>query len=384
MHIKPVERSGVGAHRICLRCVMNTSDPDIVFDANGVCNHCRRYDALLSSRVLQGAEGKAALDAIVTRIKAHGRGRDYDCIVGVSGGVDSTYVAYEVKRLGLRQLAVHLDNGWNSELAVKNIERILGKLDIDLYTHVLDWEEFKRMQIAFLRASTPDSEVPTDHAIQALLWQQAIKHKVRYIISGMNFATESVVVPAWSYGHHDWRYLKAINRRFGGVALRTYPHFTFPFLIYVNAVKSVRIVSLLNYLDYDKKKAMQVLKEELGWQYYGGKHYESIYTRFFQGYILPSKFGIDKRVGHLSDLINSGQMTRDQALEELKKPPYPEALFRTDYEFVLKKLGMTDAEFQEIMRLPIHSYRDYPNSYALVQFMRNTVTRLRGLGLYPR
>jgi N-acetyl sugar amidotransferase len=364
---------------------MDGSDADIVFDAQGICNHCHRYDALLSSRVLRGAAGKAALDSIVTRIKAAGKGQDYDCIVGVSGGVDSTYVAYAVKQLGLRPLAVHLDNGWNSELAVKNIERVLSKLNIDLYTHVLDWEEFKQLQIAFLKSSTPDSEIPTDHAIQALLWRQAVKHKVRFIISGMNFTTESICVPSWSYGHSDWRYIKAINARFGkGPRLRTYPHFTFPFLLTINAVKSIRIVSLLNYIDYDKDQTMRVLQEELGWQYYGGKHYESIYTRFFQGYILPTKFGIDKRVGHLSDLINSGQITRDQALEELKKPPYPEALFRTDYEFVLKKLGMTDAEFQEIMRLPIRSYRDYPNSYALVQFMRNTVTRLRGLGLYPR
>ena len=364
---------------------MDTSDPYIAFDAQGVCNHCHRYDALLSSRVMRGPAGKAALESIVARIKAAGKGQDYDCIVGVSGGVDSTYVAYAVKQLGLRPLAVHLDNGWNSELAVKNIERVLCKLNIDLYTHVLDWEEFKQLQIAFLKSSTPDSEIPTDHAIQALLWRQAVKHKVRFIISGMNFTTESICVPSWSYGHSDWRYIKAINARFGeGPRLRTYPHFTFPFLLTINAVKSIRIVSLLNYIDYDKDQTMKVLQEELGWQYYGGKHYESIYTRFFQGYILPTKFGIDKRVGHLSDLINSGQMTRDQALEELKKPPYPEALFRTDYEFVLKKLGMTDAEFQGIMRLSIRSYRDYPNSYALVQFMRNTVTRLRGLGLYPR
>lgn len=377
-------RSGSRECRVCRRCVMDTSDPDIVFDEHGVCNHCHRYDALLSSRVLRGQEGKDALQAIIGRIKAQGRGRDYDCIVGVSGGVDSTYVAYKVKQLGLRPLAVHLDNGWNSELAVKNIERVLRKLDIDLYTHVLDWQEFKQLQIAFLRASTPDGEIPSDHAIQALLWRQAIKHGVRYIISGMNFTTESISVPAWAYGHSDWRYIRGIHRRFGGEKLTTYPHFTFPFLLYVNAVRRVRVVSLLNYLDYDKAAVMKILQEELGWQYYGGKHYESIYTRFFQGHILPVKFGIDKRVGHFSDLINSGQLTREQALAELTKPPYPEELFKTDYEFVLKKLGMSETEFQAMMNQLPKTFREYDNSYALVQFMRNTVNRLRGLGLYPR
>lgn len=363
---------------------MDTSDPDITFDPKGVCNHCRRYDALLSSRVMHGAEGAAALEAIVAEIKAHGQGRDYDCIIGVSGGVDSTYVAYRVKRLGLRPLAVHLDNGWNSELAVKNIERVLRRLDIDLCTHVLDWEEFKALQISFLKASTPDGEIPSDHAIQALLWRQAIKHGVRYIISGMNFTTESISVPAWAYGHSDWRYIRDVHRQFGGGELRSYPHFTLPFLLYVNAVRRVRVVSLLNYIEYNKSDAMKVLQEELGWQYYGGKHYESIYTRFYQGYILPVKFGIDKRVGHLSDLINSGQITREQALEELKKPPYAEAMFKIDYDFVLKKLGFDEVGFQALMKQPPKTFRSYRNSYALVQFMRNTVNRLRGLGLYPR
>lgn len=359
-------------------------DRSISFDQDGVCNHCRRNDELRVARVVSGPSGEATLARLIEQIKTTGRGRDYDCIIGVSGGVDSTYVAYLVRELGLRALAVHFDNGWNSELAVKNIEHVLNKLGIDLFTYVVDWPEFRDLQLAFLKASTPDGEVPTDHAISALLWREASRRGIRYIISGMNFVTESISVPDWAYGHSDWRYIKDVHRRYGSMPLRTYPRFGWPFLFYVNVVKRVRIVSMLNYVNYRKEDAMRLLQEKLGWKYYGGKHHESIYTRFYQGYVLPRKFGIDKRYGHLSDLINAGQLTREEALRETQTPPYAEDLQREDLAYVIKKLGLTAQQFDEIMHAPRRSFRDFRNSYAFVQFLRRTVNRLRGRGLYPK
>jgi N-acetyl sugar amidotransferase len=373
------------AHRACTRCIMDSvADRTITFDDEGLCRHCQRYDALVSARRLQGEAGREALRMLVERIKAAGRGREYDCIVGVSGGVDSTYVAWLVKQHGLRPLAVHFDNGWNSELATRNIERVLRNLGIDLHTHVVDWEEFRDLQLAFLKASTPDGEIPTDHAIGALLWKQAASRGIKYIISGMNFATESISVPDWSYGHSDWRFIKDVHRRFGSVKLKTYPHFSLPYLFYANVVRGVRIVSILNYVDYDKESAMALLRAQLGWKDYGGKHHESIYTRFYQGYILPRKFGVDKRYGHLSDLINAGQLSRAQALAEMRRPPYAEDLQQQDLVYVLKKLRLSPQQFEEIMHAPVKSFRDYRNLYGPVQFLRNTVNQLRRYRLYPR
>ena len=212
---------------ICKNCIMDTSDVEIIFDNQGVCNHCHRYYEELPKRVFTGEVAEKKLADIVKRIQLKGEGRAYDCIIGVSGGVDSTYVAYLTKKLGIRALAVHFDNGWNSELAVSNIEKVLKKLDIDLYTYVIDWEEFKDLQLSFLKASTPDGEIPTDHAINALLFREASNRGIKYIINGMNFATESMAVKMWAYGHSDWKYIKAVQRKFGSKSLRKYPYYTF-------------------------------------------------------------------------------------------------------------------------------------------------------------
>lgn len=359
-------------------------EPAVRFDADGVCNHCRRYDSLVSARVARGEAGRRILDGMLAQIKAAGRGRDYDCIIGVSGGVDSTYVACLVRQFGLRPLAVHFDNGWNSELAVSNIEKVLKRLDIDLYTYVVDWEEFRDLQLAFLRASTPDGEIPTDHGIFALLWREAVAKGVRYIVSGMNFATEAMSVPDWSYGHSDWRYIKAVHQRFGRTPLKTYPHFSLLDLAWINLVRRVRTVSVLNYVAYDRHEAMRVLQDELGWVYYGGKHYESVYTRFWQGYVLPRKFGVDKRYGHLSDLINSGQLTREQALDEIRKEPYPAEMQDQDRRYVIKKFELTEAEFEALMAAPPRSFRDYPNNFDRVERLKRFVNALRARGWYSR
>lgn len=370
--------------QVCTRCVMDTTDRDIVFDENGVCNHCHEFDANVDYRVLRGEKGKQALEAIVEKIKAKGKGKEYDCIVGVSGGVDSTFVAYKCKQLGLRPLAVHLDNGWNSELAVSNIERTIKKLDFDLYTYVLDWREFKDLQLSFLKASTPDGEVPTDHAIFALLLKVARKKNISYIMNGMNYLTEASTVPSWSYGHGDWQYIKYIQKRFGKAKLKNYPHYSTWDMFYMLFVKRLKFVSILNYIDYNKDEAIRILEKELGWQYYGGKHHESTYTKFFQAYILPSKFSIDKRKIHLSNGIQSGHITREFALEELKKPIYAQDQVNADKEFVAKKLGVSIEQFEEIMSQTPKYYTDYPNSSKKYFFLKKIQYTLRKLGLFHR
>jgi N-acetyl sugar amidotransferase len=347
--------------RLCTRCVMDDTDPEIAFDEHGVCNHCHRYDQLVREAVFTGPERERRLARLLEAVRADGKGKEYDCIIGVSGGVDSTFVAWKVKELGLRPLAVHLDNGWDSELAVKNIEHVLNKLKIDLHTHVIDWNEFRDLQLAFLKASTPDSEIPTDHAIVSLMFATARRMRVKHILSGVNCRTESHLPRAWSRGHQDWKYIRSVHRRFGTQALTTFPRqglvrLTLDRLFY-------RWVDILNLLDYSKKQAMAVLQDTLGWKYYGGKHYESIYTRFYQGYILPRKFGFDKRKAHLSSLICSGELPRDAALAELRTEPYPPALQEEDREYVIKKLGLTTEEFNRIMLLPPKRFEDYP-SYA--------------------
>jgi N-acetyl sugar amidotransferase len=357
---------------------MDATDPDITFDAQGICHHCHSYDRNIAERTLSGPVAAAYVAALVEKIRAAGRHKEYDCIIGVSGGVDSTYVAYQVKQLGLRPLAVHLDNGWDSELAVRNIERVLNTLAIELYTHVIDWGEFKDLQLAFLRASTPDAEIPSDHAIVALLFQMARRYGTRYILSGVNVRTESHLPRAWSQGHLDWKYIRSLHRQFGSAKLRTFPHLGLARMS-LDYWRN-QWIDILNYLDYSKHRALALLQDKLGWQYYGGKHYESIYTRFYQGYYLPRKFGYDKRKSHLSSLICAGEITRDTALRELEKETYPLELQQQDREYVIKKFGLTEREFDTIMAAPRKRFEDYP-SYArgvIYQRLKSAYRRRRG------
>ena len=363
---------------------MDTSDLDIVFDEKGVCNHCKSYEERLKYRIYNSEERETKLEIIVNRIKQSGKNKEYDCVIGVSGGVDSTYVAYLTKNLGLRPLAIHFDNGWNSELAVSNIEKVLNNLGIDLYTYVIDWEEFRDLQKSFLYASTPDGEIPTDHAINALLFREASKRNIKYIINGMNFATESIAVKSWSYGHSDWTYIKDVQSKFGKVKLKKYPFYNMFLLFYWTFIRKIKVVSILNYIDYQKDQVMEVLQKDLGWVYYGGKHYESVYTRFFQGYILQTKFGIDKRKGHLSDLIYSGQITREQALSELNKENYPSHLYNDDLIFVKKKFSLSDEEFNAIMNLPVRNYKQFKNIDSKIVLLKKFVNYLRLKGLYSK
>ena len=360
-------------YRICSRCIMDTSDPGIEFDGSGICNRCRMYEVTHAAQMPSQATRDLELSALVETIKRDGRSKDYDCVIGVSGGVDSTYAAYIVKKLGLRPLAVHMDNGWNSELAVSNIERCVKVLDIDLFTWVLDWDEFRDLQLAFLKASTPDSEIPTDHAILAVLMKKAAEFEVRYIVSGANIATEGLAVPNWSYGHYDWKYISSVHRLFGSIPLKTFPHFGLFELAYNRYVRQQRNFYVLNYVDYHKQTAMELIQRELGWQPYSGKHHESVYTRFFQSYILPRKFGYDKRKVHLSTLIMSGQLERQQAIREMELDVCSEALIRDDKIFVCKKLGITVELFDRLMAELPKQFWDYPSNEKLfaIRFYRS-------------
>ncbi len=363
--------------RVCSRCIMDTSDPDIDFHDDGTCNHCRRYAERAESEIFRGDMAERHLDSLVAEMKRNGRKREYDCIIGVSGGVDSTMVAYHVRRLGLRPLALHLDNGWNSELAVNNIHTTLAALDIDLQTHVIDWEEFRDLQLSFLRASVPNCEVPTDHAINALLIKTAARTGIRYVLHGGNVATESIMPLAWSYYNQDLRHLRAIHRRFGSRKLKTLPQITFVGFVSAILVRGVRYIPILNCLDYNKAKAKALIQSDLGWRDYGGKHFESIYTRFFQGYILPTKFGFDKRRAHLSTLVCAGEIGRDEALREMDKEPYPAVELARDREYVPKKLGITNDEFEQIMSAPPRQHGDYPSNRFLFHDLQSLRERFK-------
>lgn len=341
---------------------MDTTDSHITFDEEGLCHHCVNLKRLQDG--LGTLENRTqVLEGLVNQIKQSGRNRKYDCVIGVSGGVDSTFVALKCRELGLRPLAVHFDNGWNSELSVMNIENTVKKLDIDLHTHVMDWEQFRDLQVAFLKSSTPDTEAPTDHGLRACLYNAALQHNVKYILVGTNVFTEGILPKEWGYGNGDWKYIRHIHRRFGvGSSLSSYPRYSMLKLAYIVGVKRLQRISIPNYLDYQKNEALKELKEKLDYREYAGKHYESIFTRFFQGYILPEKFNYDKRRAHFSILILSGQLTREEALEKLKGPTYDPQLMAEDEEFVTKKLELSKADWKAILDSPKKFSDDYTNS----------------------
>jgi N-acetyl sugar amidotransferase len=352
-------------YQICTRTVMDTTDPEITFDENGVSSHALHYDRTMKRYVDAATRGARAdeLAALVARIKAAGAGKPYDCVIGISGGVDSTYLVLQAVKLGLRPLAVHFDSGWNSELAVANIANIVQRLNLDLVTDVADWREMRDLQASFFKASVANCDIPTDHAFPAVAFREAARYGIRYILSGHNFATESILPTAWGYNATDARHLKAIQRRFGSAKLTSYPTMgIFKRYVWYGYVRPITTIHLLNYLPYVKADAKAAIADELGWRDYGGKHYESVFTRWFQGAYLPEKFGFDKRRAHLSSLIVSGQLTREQALVELEQTDYPAELERQDHDFIAKKLGLSRTEFDEILARPPVDHLEYPNS----------------------
>lgn len=359
-------------YKRCTRCVMDTTAPEITFDEKGVCNFCRDYDVLAAKTVLRPLELRMKeLNDAVLKIKELGKDSKYDCLIGLSGGVDSSYICLWAKKVGLRPLIVHFDNGWNSELAVKNIENIIGKLGFDLHTHVISWEEFKDLQLAYLKASVIDIEVPTDQLIFASLFEIAKKYKIRSVVNGLNIVTEAILPRSWVYMDKlDIVNLTNIHKKFGTIPLKNFPKLGLT-KQYVNRILyKMNSVAPLNLLDYNKNEVKETLIRELGWRDYGGKHYESIFTRFYQGYILPKKFGVDKRKAHLSTMVASGQITRDEALHELSLPTYDEKLQQEDLDYVIKKFGLTKAEFEGLMSRPPVPHEFYGTQWDKKEFRK--------------
>jgi N-acetyl sugar amidotransferase len=360
---------------------MDTTDPAIRFDREGICHYCRKYEPILDSQRVPEERERERLETFAREIRDKQSKGPYDSILGLSGGIDSSYAAYLAKRIGLKPLAVHFDNGWNSELAVENIRHIVEKLDLDLYTYVVDWEEFKDLQRAFFIASVIDIEIVTDHAILAVLARTAREHGIKYILSGTNLATENGLPKAWCWHKQDLMHIRAVQRQFGSIPIKTFPTLSTRqwHLDRFLGLCAYRIP--LNLIHYQKNKAAALLSKELGWRPYAGKHHESIFTKFYQGYVLPEKFGIDKRKAHLSGLIRNGEMTRQEALVELSIPPYDPEQLHQDRIYVLKKLGFTEDEFNRIMKLTIRSHLDYPSDWKWYRPFFPLLQGLRRLGL---
>ena len=350
-------------YKICKRCIMDTSDPEIIFDNEGYCNHCNTAIELAKTSWFPNDEGEKKLIGIIKKIKSENKGEDYDCVLGLSGGVDSSFMAYQAVKYGLKPLIVHVDCGWNSELAVKNIENIVKLLNLELHTHVVDWEEMKNLQIAFLKANVPNQDIPQDHAIFAGLYKFAVDNNVKYVLNGSNFATECILPLSWGYNALDCKHLKSINKKFGKTKLKRFPYVTFfKRYIYYTFIKKMTIIKMLNYIPYSKEKAIEIMSNEIGWRYYGSKHHESRFTKFFQTYYLPVKFGYNKKRAHLSSLIVSGFMTRDKALEDMAKVDYTETELNDDVEYVAKKLDMTKEQLIQMINQPNKTYKDYPSN----------------------
>lgn len=366
----------------CTRCVMDTTDPDISFDGAGVCNHCHEFDHLSETQWFPGGDGKAKLDAILESVRVRGAGKEYDSILGLSGGADSSYLAMKMKDWGLRPLVVHVDAGWNSELAVANIERVIKYCDYDLHTHVVDWEEMRDLHLAYLKAGIPNQDVPQDHVFFATLYKFATSNGISTIFSGGNIATEGIFPRTWHGSAMDAVNLKAIHKRFGSRPLRTYStigffdyYFWFPF------AKKMRTVRPLNYMPYVKADAIREMEKKIGYKSYDRKHGESLFTKLFQNYYLPTKFGYDKRLPHLSSLVVSGQMTRQEAVEKLAEPLYDTFELETDITFFCKKLRISRAEFDALVAAPNRHHTDFStwnSRYRLAKKLQALVERLLG------
>lgn len=352
---------------------MDTTDPWISFDDEGICNHCRTYDKNISDFNVMYPNKEAALDEWVKRIKHDGIGKEYDCILGISGGVDSAYLAYLSKKLGLRVLAVHVDTGWNSEVAVSNINKLCEKLELDLHTIVIDWPTMKELQRAYMFSGIRNLDIPQDHSYLSLTYKLAKKYKIKYMLNGSNWATEGILPLAWGNDAKDTTFIKDIYKKCGRnrISLKKYELMGRIDYIKYQYLNSVVRVNLLDFVDYSKKGAIALLEKEFGWEYYGGKHFESRFTKYFQGAYLPEKFGYDKKRAHLSSLIVGGEMSREEALAEMDDDSdYPQSQKDEDLQYILKKLDISEAEWEEIMAMPMKDERDYKTNKRYMNIMR--------------
>ncbi|NOT48582.1 MAG: N-acetyl sugar amidotransferase [Acidobacteria bacterium] len=368
------------SYQLCTRCVMDTSDLEIIFNDRGHCNHCTEF---LAARARYGydEQGQHNFERMIDIVKAAGRGKPYDCVVGVSGGLDSSYLAHLVVERGLRPIAVHMDNGWDSMEAVLNIRNITNKLEIAYESYVLDWTEFSDLQLAFLRASVPEAETPTDVAIPAAIHEIAAKFGIKFILSAGNLTTEGILPKSWHYKAKDMTYFNHIQKTFGNRGRRAFATFDYRAEIYFKFVKGIRTLYPLNFLPYSPKDAISELTDRFGYRYSGRKHHESRYTRFIQSYYLFEKFGIDYRRATFSSQIVSGQLEREDALEQLKLKPYTEDQVTDDKEYVSKKLSISIDELEAIIDSPPKWYWDYPNDDRRLQFMYGVYRKLFGRGV---
>ncbi len=343
----------------CVNCVMDTTDSEIEFNEAGVCNYCLETESVIEKYDFTSDEEKANLNKLKNLIVKDKKGK-YDCVVGLSGGVDSSYVAFLAKEMGLNPLCVHFDNGWNSEIAVSNIKKIVDKCGFDLETYVIDWPEFKDLQRSFFKAGVVDIEMLSDHAIMATMFKLRKQHNIKYILSGSNYVTEHGMPLTWLWRKQDLTNIKDIQKKFGSKKLKNFP--TLNSIQYqISRIFGLGgvYIELLNSINYSKNEAMKVLEREFDWKYYGGKHYESVFTKFYQAYYLPGKFNIDKRKVHLSAQIRNKEITKEDALKELEKPLYSEMEIKNDLEYVLKKLSFSANEFEAIMKEKPKKHLDY-------------------------
>lgn len=369
-------------HQQCTRCVMDTTDVEITFDSAGVCSHCNYFDLVTSKGWFPNEEGARRWTRTLQDIRDAGHGQEYDCILGLSGGVDSTYLALKAKDWGLRPLVVHVDAGWNSELAVANIEKIVKHCNYDLHTHVVDWEEMRDLHLAYLKAGIANQDVPQDHVFFASLYHFATSNNIRYILSGGNLATESIFPKSWHGSAMDSINLKAIHQKYGERPLKSYSTISFfEYYIWFPLVKKMRTVRPLNFMPYDKDAATAELQNAIGYKPYARKHGESIFTKLFQNHYLPTKFGFDKRKPHLSSLIMSDQMSRELAVQALNEPLYNEDELQVDIAYFCKKLRITRQQYDDLMSAQSRHYTDFPTwdgRYRLFKKMQNVVEKLIG------
>lgn len=372
-------------NRTCTRCIMDSSDPNITFDERGWCDYCRNFDEHIKPNWHTDERGSTELSELAERIKKAGRGREFDCIIGLSGGLDSSYAAYVVKEImGLRPLLLHVDAGWNTDQAVGNIEKLVDGLGLDLYTDVVNWESVKRMQVAFLRSGIPDQDLVQDAAFFSGLYKFARQYNIKHIITGSNFSTECCREPEeWGgYLGIDKTLFGDIWRQFGDGGSNDFP--LVDILVYkilYQKLLGVKVHHPLNFLPFIKKDAEEELERRFGWQRFQHKHHESRFTRFYEDYWLPKRFGYEKRRAHFSSLIMTGQMARDQALDRISRPEMDEHFLKQEFEYVAHKLDLTVGELQQLFDMPLKTYHNYRNKRWLISFGANA---LRWVGLEKR
>ena len=372
------------SYQICENCVMDTSDSGIVFDQNGICDYCLNFQKNIKSFFFHGKNKSKIISNYIQKIKRINKNKKYDCLIGISGGVDSCYLAHILKnKFNLRLLAVHVDTGWNSKISVNNIEKIIDGLNIDLYTEVIDWKEMRDLQLSFFEANHPNLDIPQDHAIFASLYNYAFKNNINYILTGGNFSTECIREPLeWAYHASDLKHIKEIHKIFGKEKLTKFPFCDiFTYKIFYKYFKNINVFQPLNYVSYNKSEAMNILEENYNWIRYANKHYESRFTKFYEGYWLRKKFNFDKRRAHYSSLILTNQMTRKEALKKLTHEPIEENDIKNEFRFVCEKLDISQEYLKNLMQSKNKSFKDYKSNYRYIQFF---VKLLRLIGLERR